>query len=187
MGARQWFMEILILSVFLAFAGPALAQEQEPVAEAVGFLRSMNSMRESLASSLVGSTAKIDEATFARVCKPVGERLQKTAAEHGWSLRQVSHKNRNPRHALRETEQAVYQQFLTDPKLETLVRRGEQNGTSGAHIYQRISVQAGCLGCHGPKDARPNFIVNKYPEDKAYGFSAGDLRGIYAAFVPTQN
>ncbi len=41
-----------------------------------------------------------------------------------------------------------------------------------------IYVEKACLACHGAKDKRPAFIVKKYPEDKAYGFKEGDLRGI---------
>jgi hypothetical protein len=45
-------------------------------------------------------------------------------------------------------------------------------------------VQPSCLACHGPKDERPAFVKKDYPEDRAYGFEDGDLRGIYAVFVP---
>jgi hypothetical protein len=47
-----------------------------------------------------------------------------------------------------------------------------------------ITVQPSCLACHGPKDERPAFVKKDYPEDRAYGFEDGDLRGIYAVFVP---
>ncbi|MFO8099786.1 MAG: hypothetical protein R6T83_09240 [Salinibacter sp.] len=31
---------------------------------------------------------------------------------------------------------------------------------------------------------RPDFVKEGYPDDRAYGFEPGDLRGIYAVFVP---
>ena len=60
-------------------------------------------------------------------------------------------------------------------------RRGE---TDGWRYARRITVQPSCLACHGPKDQRPDFVKTGYPDDRAYGFEAGDLRGLYAVFVP---
>jgi hypothetical protein len=34
------------------------------------------------------------------------------------------------------------------------------------------------------KGARPEFIKEKYPQDLAYNFKAGDLRGMYSVFIP---
>jgi hypothetical protein len=45
-------------------------------------------------------------------------------------------------------------------------------------------VQPSCLACYGPKDERPAFVKKDYPEDRAYSFEDGDLRGIYAVLVP---
>jgi len=45
--------------------------------------------------------------------------------------------------------------------------------------YMRpISVKQACIACHGSKDKRPKFIVEKYPNDRAFDFKVGDLRGM---------
>ena len=49
----------------------------------------------------------------------------------------------------------------------------------GDHYFRRIDVGAKCLGCHGPKNSRPDFIKKKYGPDRAFDFKVGDLRGLY--------
>jgi hypothetical protein len=52
------------------------------------------------------------------------------------------------------------------------------------HYFRRINVSPGCLACHGQKSRRPKFVADNYPEDLAYNFKPGDLRGMYATFIP---
>ena len=47
-----------------------------------------------------------------------------------------------------------------------------------------IFVEDACLACHGSKDKRPFFIVDKYPEDRAFDFKTGDLRGMVEVLFP---
>ena len=58
------------------------------------------------------------------------------------------------------------------------------DGQKGTRYYRRINVEASCLACHGGKDSRPQFIKDKYPQDLAYDFQVGDLRGMYSVFIP---
>ncbi len=38
--------------------------------------------------------------------------------------------------------------------------------------------------CHGSRDSRPAFVKEKYPNDRAFNFQPGDLRGMVAVFIP---
>jgi hypothetical protein len=42
-------------------------------------------------------------------------------------------------------------------------------------------VEAPCLSCHGPREAIVPAVVSsleaRYPDDRATGYAAGDLRG----------
>ena len=69
---------------------------------------------------------------------------------------------------------------MEHPDLTAFWERDEQ----GVHYYRRINVQASCLACHGAKDSRPSFVKDKYPQDLAYDFQVGDLRGMYAVIIP---
>jgi hypothetical protein len=63
-----------------------------------------------------------------------------------------------------------------------LPSRDPQN--PGHFVFAPIEVAASCLASHGPKEARPKFVIEKYPTDLAHGFKPGDLRGMYSVFVP---
>ncbi len=55
----------------------------------------------------------------------------------------------------------------------------KDKGSASTTFYYRIPVVEACLGCHGSQNSMPDFIIKKYPSDKAFGFKAGDLRGLY--------
>ena len=51
-----------------------------------------------------------------------------------------------------------------------------------------IQLKVGCLGCHGPRESiLPTVreaLEAAYPDDKATGFKAGELRGWFWVEVP---
>ncbi|MEN8446840.1 MAG: DUF3365 domain-containing protein, partial [Cyanobacteria bacterium J06555_13] len=55
---------------------------------------------------------------------------------------------------------------------------------AGNRYYRRINVEASCLACHGQKDNRPQFVKDNYSQDLAFDFNVGNLRGMYAVFIP---
>lgn len=145
----------------------------------------VDNLRISLAPA-VTKEAVVTEEVFAKVCKPVGMKAKAIAEKEGWIFKQLSHKNRNPAHALDEDIKNQYAEFLKDSKKERVSFPAKMNGVDGKRFLQRIVVQETCLACHGEKDARPAFIKIKYPDDKAFDFKAGELRGVYSVFVPAK-
>ena len=140
-------------------------------------------MRESLALT-IDSTETVDATTFGRVCKPVGQRARAFASSRGWAFQQLADKFRNPSHAPDPQAERIHDIFEASPDVEEKWRRATLNGTQGWRYFRRITVQRSCLACHGAKDKRPAFVKAGYPDDRAYGFAPGDLRGMYAVFVP---
>lgn len=48
-------------------------------------------------------------------------------------------------------------------------------------LMKAIPLQEGCLGCHG-SDIKPEIAAalnEKYPNDQARGYAAGDIRGAF--------
>lgn len=146
-------------------------------------LESLNQMRESLASSLIGQDrANITEETFKKVCQPVGMEFKKWGKEQAYEVRQIAEKNRNPAAALSPEEKLIFAKFKSDKRMNFLGVASTE-GKGGTVYYQRIPVAKSCLVCHGEKMSRPQFILEKYPDDKAFGFIEGDLRGLYRVKV----
>ena len=145
-------------------------------------IAALNEMRESLAATI--DTATVDKRTFERVCKPVGQRAKQLSADRGWDVQQLAKKYRNPAHEPDEEARRLHEEFATSPELTERWIRTTRGGRTGWRYARRITVQPSCMACHGPKEERPAFVKNGYPEDRAYGFEEGDLRGIYSVFVP---
>ncbi len=105
----------------------------------------------------------------------------------GLYIRRVSLKNRNPNNFPDDFEQRILNQF------KLLHQNNELNSETeyaeivveGDYKYLRylkpIIMQAECLNCHGSQteimpDVR-NLIAQNYPDDKAFEYKLGDLRG----------
>ena len=146
-------------------------------------IEALNTMRSQLATTISGDES-VDQQTFARVCKPVGKRAKEMAAQYNWVVQQVAERYRNPAHELDPHAEAVSMRFRERSDLVRHWTRTTRDGTPGWRYFRRITVEPSCLACHGAKEERPAFVKENYPEDRAYGFEAGDLRGLYAVFVP---
>jgi len=116
---------------------------------------------------------------------------EEASLEQGMTLSRVSLKNRNPNNAPNEWQAAVLDSF------EARKKAGEAPGTlawnkvtdtgSGKEFRFMKAIPTGaiCLQCHGETLAPPvsEKLAELYPEDKATGYSEGDIRG---AFVVTK-
>lgn len=163
-------------------AAPVLATV-DPVAlgKAVTEIEFLDHIRSGLASSLEDTSVEPTIATFKEVCAPVGQQAATIAQENGWQVRQVALKYRNPNH---QPQDLVEVQALADLTEHPDLTAFWQEDNSGVHYFRRINIEASCLACHGAKNQRPAFIKDKYPEDLAYDFQVGDLRGLYEVIIP---
>ena len=186
------FISSLFLTVIIAMAvfvfSPAMAVAQtDPVqlTRAVEEIETVNTLRSQLASTLEGRTEPITPQTFQEVCKPVGMRLKQVGKKNGWQLKQIASKYRNPAHAPSDRfAKDALERFANNPNLMGFWERETLDKVEGTRYFRRINVEASCLGCHGAKDTRPQFVKEKYSQDLAFDFRVGDLRGMYSVFIP---
>jgi Protein of unknown function (DUF3365) len=165
-----------------ALATPVLATvDPVQLGKAVTEIEFLDQMRSGLASGLEDTPEEPTIATFMEVCAPVGQQAATIAQENGWQVRQVALKYRNPAHKPQDAvEVEALAQLAEHPNLKAFWQ--EEN--DGVHYFRRINIEASCLACHGAKNQRPAFIQDKYPEDLAYDFQVGDLRGLYEVIIP---
>lgn len=170
----------------IALAAPIVPHPEELV-HAVQEIETLDAMRTGLASSLEGSTEEPTQQTMQEVCRPVGMKAMQLSQENGWLVKQIATKYRNSAHAPESLhDKMVLAKFEQDTELVGLWDRETINQQTGTHYYRRIDVEASCLACHGLKDRRPQFVQKGYPQDLAYDFQVGDLRGMYAVFIPDE-
>jgi hypothetical protein len=184
---------LMLVGVGLLTVRPstALAAEASPpsdsaaLSKAVLSMEQLNQMRISLASTLEGRTEEPTMETMKEVCRPVGMRAVAIGKENGWQVRQVASKFRNPDHAPASAqEREVIDLFHRHPEINGLWEPATAEQGAGLNYYRRINVEPSCLACHGTKASRPAFIKDNYPNDKAFDFKVGDLRGMYAVHLP---
>jgi hypothetical protein len=181
-------MGVSLLSVSwnpaIATAAPIIPNANE-LAQAVQEIESLDAMRTGLASSLEGRTEAPTKQTMKEVCRPVGMRAMQLSQENGWQVKQIANKYRNPDHKPNNLhDQIALAKFNQEPELIGFWDRETLNKQTGTRYYRRIEVESTCLACHGLKNSRPQFIKDGYPQDLAYDFNVGDLRGMYAVFIP---
>lgn len=122
------------------------------------------------------------------VCREKAPQLAQAASkESGWSVRRVSLNNRNPKAVPDAWERAVLEEFDRraaageNPKA---MERGEVVADGGGKSYRymkALPTAEVCLNCHGARESLSEAVRAKlaalYPEDRAVGYSAGQIRG----------
>lgn len=185
---KGFFCLLLTIACLFYNAGIAkAATDPATLAKAVESVENLDALRSGLASTLEGTTTKPTMQTMKEVCKPVGMQAKRLSQENGWQVKQMATKYRNPAHSpdnLHALMALAY--FEQHPETVGFWNRESINGEAGSRYYRRINVEASCLACHGAVGDRPQFIQENYPDDRAFNFQVGDLRGMYAVFIPDQ-
>jgi hypothetical protein len=106
--------------------------------------------------------------------------------EHGVTIKRTSDLIRNPKNSATKRELDLMMHYK---KLESegnpLKAIIEKDTNEIVHFYAPIKLQKKCLACHGTVGkeltVKTDSILNElYPEDRAKGYSEGDLRGIWS-------
>ena len=122
------------------------------------------------------------------VCRDKAPQMAKAASEKtGWAIRRVSLKNRNPKAVPDAWEKAVLEDFdrrAAAGEKPTGLEKGEVVTVDGQKSYRymkALPTQDLCLQCHGTSDrmspATQARLIELYPDDKAVGYSAAEIRG----------
>ncbi len=174
--------KLLAAAVLLA-AAPAYA-ETGGMEEASNAAAEIVDMRSTLAKSFIEPDKEITPETFKNVCGRVGARVKELSDTRGMKIRHATEQFRNPANKATAEEAAIIKRFAEDRDLKEILDEVDLDGTRYYRATRPIFVEEACLACHGKADARPAFIKEKYPDDRAFGYRAGDIRGIITVMVP---
>ncbi len=178
-------MRKYLMAALFAAAFPATAADPAWVGEARGVA---GSVPPKLLAMLVDEIAMGGPESAIAVCSEKAPQMAKAASEAtGWSIRRVSLRNRNPKATPDAWERAALEDFdrcaaagEAPPTLEKfeLVREGDR---SVYRYMKALPVQELCVACHGPADRLSPAVTKelkaKYPDDKATGYTPGQIRG----------
>lgn len=126
------------------------------------------------------------------VCKDMAPKMAgKIFQETGWKVKRVSLKPRNEARAIPDDwEKAALEDFdkraaAGEPPAQ--LEKGETVGSEYRYV-KALPVQPLCLNCHGPIDqlspAVKSVLGEHYPNDRATGYSVGQIRGAISVRKP---
>lgn len=104
---------------------------------------------------------------------------------HQANIRRTSLKVRNPQDTPSELEKEILEQYHVQEETgKELQAKVQQIDDKTISFFAPIKVNAFCLQCHGKIQEtltieNHKLIKQFYPEDKAFGYVAGDLRGMW--------
>ena len=126
------------------------------------------------------------------VCKDMAPKMAgKILQETGWKVKRFSLKPRNEARAIPDDwEKAALEDFdkraaAGEPPAQ--LEKGETVGNEYRYV-KALPVQPLCLNCHGPVDqlspAVKSVLGEHYPNDRATGYSVGQIRGAISVRKP---
>lgn len=122
------------------------------------------------------------------VCRDKAPEMARSASEQtGWTIRRVSLRNRNPKAVPDPWERAALEDFdrrAAAGESPATLEKGEivSQGTQKEYRYMKaLPVQQICIACHGPAESLSPAVTAQlklhFPDDKAIGYSLGQIRG----------
>jgi hypothetical protein len=183
---------VIVMSVAAMGVQSVIAAEADPlVAEARATAMKLGkSLKMTLQDAIKtgGPVAALD------TCNTAAPAIAETvSAESGWDVARTSLKERNPGNAPDEWELAVLNQFeqrkLAGEAPATLEysERVSLDGIQTFRYMKAIPTEEVCMNCHGGDNVKAEVVARLkelYPDDKARGFKAGDLRGAFTLSKP---
>jgi hypothetical protein len=192
---KPWKLSGLALCMISAVICSAFAEEDAAprAAESRAVIKSFAGELQAALKSAMESGGPVKAIA---VCN---EKAPAIAAKHGeakgWEVGRTSLKYRNPDNAPDQWEEAVLQRFDQrkaageDPAKMDFGEFTELDGKNVFRYMKAIPTAEVCLNCHGGDTVKPEVearLGELYPDDKARGFSVGDIRGAFTIIQPTE-
>ena len=180
---------LVVFSISIHANPPARADSQTDIESAKAAVKSFaGALQKELKTAMQsgGPVAAIEVCNTRAM--PISQLI---SAEKGMDLGRVSLKNRNPQNAPNHWQTAVLQNFeaqkATGKDVQSLAWSETVETDDGTEFRFMKAIPTGglCLACHGTSISPEvsGKLAELYPEDKATGFSEGEIRG---AFVVTR-
>jgi len=179
---------VTICTAILGIAAADAGETATPEALASEARGIVGRFADRLKGELVGAMKAGGPVAAIGVCNTAAPAIASEASAGGWIVRRTSLKLRNPATAPDAWETETLARFEAakaggaDPaKLE----RAEILESDGARRFRYMkaipTAAEPCLACHGTNLAEPvkAKLAELYPDDKATGYSAGDIRGAF--------
>ncbi len=187
MNKLPFFLSLIFIILFVSCSNestknkPSEKQVAELRTAAGGFMKKLKSV-------LVSEMQNNGVIKAVSVCSDTALILTaKIAESENISIKRVSEKNRNPNNIPDAFELNILEKLKKLQSSKNIDAKTEYaeitqlNGKKVIRYMKPIILQNECLTCHGTSEYIPDavnaILIRKYPNDKARGYSPGDLRG----------
>lgn len=179
-------MFILLITLFFIFSMPYLVNSDS---SELGFARSISDeLIGSVRQTLLTEIEKKGVLGAFETCSEASQKIiKKYQDEKKIYIRRISEKYRNRLNAPDDYELGVLKRLSSMEKIlqEYYEEVKEKDGVY-LRYFKTITIQPVCLYCHGKGEISPEvmkLIKQKYPDDKATGYSIGEFRGAVSVKV----
>lgn len=180
-----------LFAVLAACAAPPPPLDETKVAAGTALSASVaDRFQEELLGTLQQTIARDGMVAAIAVCAEEAPAIAaRLSAESGARVRRTALRPRNPAAAPDGLEAAVMQQWAEaplDPQGRPRVHAAtvRTGGTEELRFLRAIPTAPQCLACHGDPglmaDELKAAIAARYPDDRATGFAAGQMRGAFS-------
>lgn len=176
------------IGLALAAVLHAGAPPQTPFpAESARAEQAMNELQRALLARLTAAMTRGGPAAAVEVCRTDARTIAESVAKaQGLELGRTSHRLRNPANAPRAWARPTVEAAAGAKAAAERLRVFDLGDRVG--VLRPIGTAEACTACHGAADDVHRSIgatlAAAYPQDRATGFAAGDLRGWMWAEVP---
>jgi len=140
-------------------------------------------LSQQLKKELLSAMSDGDAVSAIKVCAQKASEMTSAHADGGWTIKRISNRNRNPNNRANFTETvllAIFADAAGDRSTETWTK--SDSGTTYQY-FKPILTSSFCLKCHGDMQTLGPGVYTAlkklYPLDKATGYKAGELRGVF--------
>ncbi len=181
-----------LLGLLVVLSAPVMAEDLAPRVDASR--AAIKSFAGNLGGALKAALKKGGPLEAIKVCNSRAMGITREHTEkNGWQIGRTSLKPRNAANAPDAWERSVLERFEArraageDPKKMEYYEVVEQDGRSLFRYMKAIpTAERPCLVCHGSR-LEPEVaeaLDRRYPQDRARGYRAGDIRGAFTIIQP---
>ena len=184
---KRFILSIALFSLILS--NEAVADSYDTNAKKATYRSAIKELGSALKSELIAAMKAGGAVNALGVCHTKASEIRTKVSEKvGLNITRTSLKPRNVNNAPTGWEELVLKQFEErsaageNPKTLEYFEMIEKDGQRQLRYMKAIRTAAPCLACHGSEiePAIQDKLKELYPEDKATGFKAGDLRGAFS-------
>lgn len=141
-----------------------------------------------LKAELMSAVKEGGVASAINVCQVTAPQVADSFSQGSWSIKRVTEKPRNQLNEANLHEQEILGMFADSlEKLDFYDEWTDSENETGYTFYKPIKVGKFCLKCHGDSKTLAEEVTtalqDKYPNDKATNYQAGDLRGMFVVRI----